>query len=79
MRKVDDLAANFAYLLSRAAATRANHPAVVDGGQALSWSALAGRAGAVAETLRRAGLTPGDRAAVLLDPNPAQIGQHPLS
>src|SRR5829696_1523729 len=52
--------------LAAAAATRPDHPAVVDGDQHLTYAELHDRALRIAATLRSLGVEPGDRVAVWL-------------
>lgn len=59
-------ASNFATLLQRAGTEFGAAPAIQFRGRAVSFSELAGRAGAIAAGLRRAGVKTGDRCAVLL-------------
>jgi long-chain acyl-CoA synthetase len=57
---------NFASLLAARARRRAEHPALVWDGGALSWRELQARAGGVARRLAREGVGPGDVVALLL-------------
>ena len=61
---------NAAAMLLASAGERPDAPAVVDGGAAVPYGALAERALAVAEALRAAGVEPGDRVALLLRRGP---------
>ena len=58
---------NIAALLWRTASERPTMPAIIQGGQQVSYSALRGRAAAIAQALRIRGIAPGDRVAILLE------------
>ncbi|PJJ05987.1 pyochelin synthetase [Streptomyces sp. 2333.5] len=77
-RRVNDTAAELPDgLLHHGVLTQAvrtpDRPAVIAPHTTLSYGELAGRATAVAQALRRAGCTPGSRAAVVMDKGPEQI------
>ncbi len=61
------VSASLATLLWHAAAARPDHPAVLARDGEVSFGALAKRAAAVADALRAAGTSPGDRAGLLLE------------
>ena len=61
-----NLASNFARTLTTAAAGAPERVAVVDADGEASFGDLAARAAGIAETLRRAGVRPGDRVAIFL-------------
>src|SRR5690606_29030746 len=58
---------NAAEILWRTAAGSPDRPAIVDGDAVVSYATLRGRAAAVAQALRDAGVTRGDRVVVFLD------------
>lgn len=57
---------NAAHLLLETAVAAPDRPAIVDGGRPLDYATLAGRAGAIAAALVRAGVESGDRVAMFL-------------
>lgn len=67
------LPANIADLLSASAARTPDAPAVTDRTATLSYAELATRAGHMADQLSAAGITPGDRVAVIVDKEVAVV------
>ncbi len=68
--------ANIAGILTAAAAAHGARPALLHDGEAISYSELEQRAGAVAALLTRRGVQPGDRVAIRLPNSPAFVAAY---
>jgi long-chain acyl-CoA synthetase len=64
---------NLSFLLSEAAAAHAARPALLAGGEAMTYAELDERAARVAGALLAAGVTPGDRVAVMQQNSPGVV------